>query len=78
MFTLVLPGGVFASVTSQPDTFHVYAAPESTYSTIQSGIDAAKSGDVVIVHPGIYEENIELENGVEVISSDGPDSTTIA
>lgn len=37
-----------------------------TYSTIQSAITAASSGDIVIIRPGVYTENITLKNGVNL------------
>lgn len=36
------------------------------YWNIQAGLDAAQEGDVVIVQPGIYEENIEF-SGIDIV-----------
>jgi len=47
------------------------------YSTIQAAIDAATSTDRVVVGPGTYAENITLKDAVDVLSTDGPGSTTI-
>src|SRR5262245_23636687 len=47
------------------------------YQTVQAGIDAATVGDTVLVLPGVYLERILVENGVEVVSRDGPAVTTI-
>gem|GEM_PF-5247776 len=46
------------------------------YATIQTGINAAQSGDTVTVAAGLYTENITLENGVHVQGS-GRDACTI-
>ena len=38
------------------------------YGTIQSGIDAAQPGDIVVVKPGTYFELIEMKDGVKLVS----------
>jgi len=43
---------------------------------IQNGINAAASGDEVKVAPGIYNENIVMKTGVDVLGA-GADQTTI-
>ncbi|MEA2066291.1 MAG: right-handed parallel beta-helix repeat-containing protein [Thermotogota bacterium] len=37
---------------------------EDMYSTIQSAINAAKAGDIVLVHPGTYEETLSITKGI--------------
>jgi parallel beta-helix repeat protein len=34
--------------------------PETAFATIQMGIEAATNGDVILVYPGIYQEEINL------------------
>jgi PKD repeat protein len=48
------------------------------YSTIQSAIDAATAGDVIVVAPGTYDETIDFTGkAITVRSSGGPLSTII-
>jgi hypothetical protein len=56
----------------------VFKVP-SNYSTIQAGINAASTagGGTVLVAAGTYNENIELKNGVDVVS-DRTGNTTIS
>ena len=51
--------------------------PDCDYATIQAGIDAAGAGDTVVVHTGVYTEQVTLKSDVTLISNDGPDVTTI-
>ena len=50
---------------SQAATLNV---PDS-FSTIQSAIDAADSGDIVRVSPGTYQENLVLEGKTITLTS---------
>jgi hypothetical protein len=49
--------------------------PEGPFKTVQSAIDAAESGDIVLVKPGTYFELIVMRNGVKLVSdsADGGD-----
>jgi uncharacterized repeat protein (TIGR01451 family) len=51
--------------------------PACDHVTIQAGIDAAGTGDTVLVFPGVYTEQVTLKSGVTLTSSDGPGATTI-
>ena len=57
-------------VLAQPSTWHVSIDGSDTtgdgsegkpFATIQHGIDLSNSGDTVLVHPGVYRENINYK-----------------
>ncbi len=50
----------FISVISQPDTIFVNKDGSGDATTIQAGIDKVQDGDIIIVHPGTYVENINF------------------
>jgi len=51
---------------------------ENPFLIIQDGLDAASAGDIVVVMPGIYLDNIHFGNKtLTVKSSDGAEVTTI-
>ncbi|MBP8305064.1 MAG: right-handed parallel beta-helix repeat-containing protein [Phycisphaerae bacterium] len=49
---------------------------QADFRRIQAGIDAAGYGDIVLVAPGTYFENVTLRDGVSLIGS-GPEVTVI-
>lgn len=64
--------------------FGISAADASTYYvpddfvSIQGAINAAVNGDVILVKPGIYQENLSIPSKTFVLkSTDGPESTII-
>ncbi len=56
---------------------HVVGGSSET-ATIQAGVTAAVDGDVVLVAPGTYAENVAIAGkSISLISMDGRDTTTI-
>ena len=49
----------------------------SQYPTIQAAIDASQDGDVIIVQPGTYAENINFNGKAITLSSMNPLDSTI-
>ena len=69
---LTIPASQDAIITVCPA-----GPPDCDYATIQAGMDAANAGDTVLVHTGVYTEQVTLKSDVTLTSNDGPDVTTI-
>ena len=65
---------LFGCLSARAETIYV----PSDYPTIQDAIDAANSGDTIVVQSGVYVEQIVInKNKIRIRSSNGPDSTVI-
>ena len=62
-----------ATVKADPSTLHV---PTLSYPTITSAIAAANPGDTILVAPGTYSEEVDINKAVNVLGS-GAGSTFI-
>ena len=51
---------------------------EGRYKTIQEAVNVAKSGDTVVVMPGVYDENITASKSVRIIGLGNRDEIVIA
>jgi len=77
ILSLVLSLGVLAPpaagpVGAAPAEIHVYSG-----DSIQTAIDGAAPGDIIVVHPGTYEEALTIDKSLTVISSGGAAETII-
>jgi hypothetical protein len=66
------------AATPEPD-FIVAPDGSTDYETIGDALDEAEDGDVILVRPGTYEEEVEFESDQQNIAllGSGPDKTTI-
>lgn len=55
------------------NTIFVGGSGAGNYTTIQSAIDVATSGDTIFVYPGIYPENVIIDKAIKL---DGEDKNT--
>lgn len=69
---IILFAYLLGSCTDNPvenESQNYLKVPTSSYPTIQSAIDVANEGDIIIVQPGIYYENINMKGKNVILSS---------
>ena len=70
--------GTMALVGNGFRTWHIRADGSGDSPTVQAGIDSSQDGDVVLVAPGTYYENINLRGkGIHLVSEAGPEATIL-
>ncbi len=56
----------------------IYAGSGEAYTGIQAAVDAASTGDVIIVRDGTYTENVTIDKPITVMSENGYASCNVA
>lgn len=79
---LLLLGPLLACLVLAPSVTSVFPGeihvdPDSANHTISEGMLQAEPGDIVLVGPGTYEEEVRIVWGVTLRSVEGPESTRI-
>ena len=73
--------GVLLALTLAFVAFTGIASASTIYvpegSTIQAAVNAASSGDTIIVRDGTYTENVKVDKRLTIRSENGPDSTIV-
>jgi hypothetical protein len=60
------------------DTLVVDLAGGGDYTSIQAAVDDARSGDILCVLPGTYQENVVFDGGeVQLVGLEGPEQTIL-
>jgi parallel beta helix pectate lyase-like protein/polymorphic membrane protein len=76
--TFALLPVLLAATRCSARTWNVLEDGSGDAPTLQAGIDSAGDGDVVLVRPGTYYENINLRGkAIELRSASGPEATIL-
>jgi hypothetical protein len=76
--TLILMCSLPVTAFALPDPTPLIVGPSGDYATIQAAVDAAASGDTILVQAGTYYENVVVNiPDITIQSIEGPDTTTV-
>ncbi|MCD4806843.1 MAG: right-handed parallel beta-helix repeat-containing protein [Methanococcoides sp.] len=67
------------SGTAAAGTFTVNNSigPVADFSSIQAAVNAALDGDIILVYPGTYNENVDVNKQLNITSTDGSAATHV-
>jgi len=77
-FFIILVLNGTAAATSVPSTLYVDAEGNGNYTTIQAAVNNSSSGDIILVYPGTYTENVNVSvANISILSYSGNPGDTI-
>ena len=74
-------GGTWSYISQHsncPDIKIIQVGQNKAYRTIGSALDASSSGYTIVVEPGLYQENLDIEKPINILSENGYTSTIIS
>ena len=74
---IVLAIVLIAALSSVASAAELHVGAELEYTTIQDAVNAAVNGDVIVVHAGIYIENVEINTKELTLQGEGADLVTV-
>jgi len=75
LFAVILGAGFLGGIALDQGAEAAELRVPGEYATIQTALDAATPGDIVLVAPGTYHENLRMKSGVTLASEVGPEVT---
>ncbi|SES84852.1 parallel beta-helix repeat (two copies) [Methanococcoides vulcani] len=76
-FGMVLVLMTIGTATAGTITVNNSTGPVADYTSIQDAVDVATNGDTILVYPGTYVENVDVNKELTIIAESGPDVTTV-